>query len=158
MSSGRDEDALSWGGDDDPTLDVGAPAPAPALPDGFTALGPGSDEVGYIDADGTVTPAGAPAPLGNVLLVSLGVIGGIYALYVIGWIIGGLRLQGVASFLVDPAAFIPFLWLAILAPVLWFGATFVVTRHSATWVRVAWLIAGVVLLVPWPLIMRGVGG
>jgi len=71
MSRGRDDDPLAWGGDDDPTLEVGAkpaarepvvePAAQPeatepdtvettdaetkALPDGFTAVGKGSDEV-----------------------------------------------------------------------------------------------------------------
>lgn len=158
MSTGRDDDALSWEGDDDPTLDVGAPATAPALPEGFTAVGRGSADVGRIDEDGTVIPAGEPAPLGNALLVTLGVIGGVYALYVIGWIIGGLRLQGTANFLVSPVGYGGALWLAVAAPALWFATAYLLTRGSAPWVRIAWLVAGLALLVPWPFILVGAVG
>ncbi|TDN92610.1 DNA polymerase III subunit gamma/tau [Microbacterium sp. BK668] len=64
MTSGRDDDALTWDGDDDPTLEVGAtsrPAPAPGhattdassspgsetvvLPEGYTAVGRGSESL-----------------------------------------------------------------------------------------------------------------
>lgn len=154
-SSGRDEDALSWGGDDDPTLDVGAAAPA--LPDGFTAVGRGSDRVGHLDADGTRTPD-EPARLGNAVLVALGVIGGVYALYVIGWVIGGIRLQGTASFLVSPVGYSAALWLAAAAPVVWFAAVYALTRVTKSWVRLAWLVAGLALLVPWPFILVGTIG
>ena len=58
MARGTDDDALAWGGDDDPTLDVGANAnpdatPA-ALPKGYSAVGKGSEEVGRIRDDGSV--------------------------------------------------------------------------------------------------------
>lgn len=161
MSSGREEDALSWGGDDDPTLDVGAASPA--LPDGFTAVGRGSDRVGHVAADGAGTPDAAvatdePTPIGNAVLVALGVIGGVYALYVVGWIIGGLRLQTTAAFLVDPVGYGAGLWLAAAAPVVWFVVTYVLTRATKTWVRLAWLVAGLALLVPWPFILVGTVG
>ncbi len=157
MSEPRDDDALSWGGDDDPTLDVGAPAPG--LPEGFTAVGKGSDEVGRIDADGSVAPAGEPAPMGNAALVSLGILGGVYLLYTVGWIIGGLRLQVIAPALnLIPAAYVPAFWLAVLAPSIWFATALVLTRRSVTWLRFVWLAAGAVLLVPWPFIMIGAIG
>lgn len=176
MSPRSDDDALSWGGDDDPTLDVGtraaadadvpptdAPVPAEsaALPDGFTAVGKGSDSFGRAVAGKDVAVQdddGAPPQLGNGAFIALGVLVGVYALFTIGWIVGGLRLQGVASFLVDPVAFVPFLWLAIIAPALWFASAFVLTRGAATWVRFAWLIAGAVLCAPWPFIMMGAVG
>ncbi|SBS70508.1 DNA polymerase III subunit gamma/tau [uncultured Microbacterium sp.] len=161
MSTGRDDDALSWQGDDDPTLDVGS-SPAeerPALPGGYQAVGRGSAEVGRIEADGTVTPAGAPAPLGNAMLITFGILGGVYLLYTIGWIIGALRLDTVAPMLiVSPAAYVPAFWLAVLAPALWFGVTLWLTRRSAAWVRIVWLIGGAVLLIPWPFIMIGAVG
>lgn len=159
----RDDDALSWGGDDDPTLEVGAPrrgidAPArPALPDGFTAVGKGSDEV--VEAGDLAADAGEPAQIGNVALVALGVLGGVYLLYTIGWIIGGLRLQVIApALLVSPVAYVPAFWLAVLAPAVWFGATLLLTRGRAAWLRFVWLAAGAVLLVPWPFIMIGAIG
>lgn len=157
MSEPGDDDALNWGGDEDPTLEVGAPRGA-ALPDGYTAVGRGSSEVGHIEADGTVVPAGAPRPLGNAMLIGLGILAGAYLLFVIGWIIGGLRLQDVSVFLVSPAAYVPAFWLAVLAPAIWFGTAYLLTRRSAGWVRISWLIAGALLFIPWPFIMIGAVG
>lgn len=185
MTTGRDDDALTWDGDDDPTLDVGAaagpdPAPetparssVPELPQGYTALGKGSEIVGAEDAASVDDEAPAsvddeapavgdtaaePRSLGNGALVALGVLGGVYALYAIGWIIGGLRLQGRAQYLVLDVMYQGSLWLAVLAPVLWFATTFLLTRRSRAWIRFAWLAAGVLLLLPWPFVMIGAIG
>lgn len=187
MSTGRDDDALSWGGDDDPTLDVGrtaTPAPTgsaepteradergaaggtdapPALPDGFTAVGRGSAEVGRIEVgrievDGAVTEAPADPQLSNAMLVTLGILGGIFLLFTIGWIIGGLRLQGTAQFLVSPLGYSVAFWLAVAAPAVWLLTVFLLTRASKAWVRLVWLIGGLALLVPWPFILVGAIG
>lgn len=180
MTTGRDDDALTWDGDDDPTLHLGADrAPqtdagsadradaatsTAALPDGYTAVGKGSEAVEVTsapaqtsDRDGAVAVA-ERAPMGNGALVALGVIGGVYALYAIGWLIGGLRLQGRAQYLVFDVMYQGSLWLAVLAPLLWFGATFLLTRGRRPWVRFVWLAAGVVLLLPWPFVMIGAVG
>lgn len=166
----RDDDALSWGGDDDPTLDVGTSrtvepsaldhGSASDLPEGFTAVGKGSDRVGHgADSTTAASPAEAPAQIGNVALVALGILGGVYLLYTVGWIIGGLRLQVIAPALnLIPAAYVPAFWLAVLAPAIWFLVTFVLTRGRAAWLRFVWLAAGAVLLVPWPFIMIGAVG
>ena len=176
MTTGRDDDALRWDGDDDPTLDVGAasetpesvPEPAPAapepepepaaLPDGFTAVGKGAERVGHIEEDGTVVMPGDRTPMGNAALVTLGILGGVYLIHTIGWIVAGERLRVVARLLVSDWAYLPCFWAAFLAPVLWFTACFVATLDSATWVRLAWLAAGIVLLVPWPFVMVGAVG
>jgi len=179
MASGRDDDALAWDGDDDPTLDVGtAPAkpigeepPEPdvdasartdaapaALPQGYTAVGKGSGEVGRVNRDGTVTMPGDRKPMRNATLIGLGILGGVYLIYAIGWIIGGLRLQGRAEYLVTDIMYQGSLWLAVLAPLLWFATVFLLTMRSRAWVRFAWLIAGVALLLPWPFIMIGAVG
>ncbi|HAQ60331.1 MAG TPA: hypothetical protein DCR63_08335 [Microbacterium sp.] len=50
------------------------------------------------------------------------------------------------------------LWLATAAPLIWFTTTIFATRASRGWVRWVWLIAGVVLLVPWPFLMMGAVG
>lgn len=186
MSSGTDDDALRWDGDEDvaappaasrhapvvperpadPAEDARVDAPdvasvpseePPALPDGFHAVGKGADSVGHLNADGTVTLPGEKKPLSSASLVAVGVLAGVYLLLIVGWVIGGLRLQTV-SFLVSDAAFVPFFWLAILAPGLWFVTTWLIARHSATWAKLAWLIAGVVLLLPWPFILVGAVG
>jgi hypothetical protein len=173
VTAGRDDDALTWSGDDDPTLDVGVSAPTgdthvepesaadaepAALPEGFTAVGKGSDEVGRIEEDGSVTMPGEPAPLGNAMLIALGVFGGAYLLFAIGWLLGGLRLQGRAAYLVTDVMYQGSLWLAVCAPLLWFATTLLLTQRSPAWVRIVWLVAGVVLLVPWPFIMIGTVG
>ncbi|WP_106814185.1 DNA polymerase III subunit gamma/tau [Microbacterium timonense] len=181
--TGRDDDALTWDGDDDPTLDLrssgasddrpspeGAPDPVAEpvdLPAGFTAVGRGSEglnaaEAGASASEAETTERDVPAPqrppLGNGALVALGVLGGVYALYAIGWLIGGLRLQGRAQYLVLDVMYQGSLWLAVLAPVLWFVSAFVLTRRSRPWVRFAWLAAGVVVLLPWPFVMIGAVG
>lgn len=169
VTTGRDDDALSWDGDDDPTLDLGADREpegevTAALPEGYTAVGRGSDTVAAAPAnasDGSLGTDGTTAgrtPMGNGALVGLGVLGGVYALYAIGWLIGGLRLQGRAQYLVFDVMYQGSLWLAVLAPPLWFATTFLLTRGRRAWVRFAWLAAGVVLLLPWPFVMIGAVG
>jgi len=163
VTARRDDDALTWDGDDDPTLDVGEPE-RPTLPDGFTAVGKDAASIGRKGDTPTVAPAakvaagGERAPMGNALLISLGILGGIYLLFTIGWVIGGLRLQGTARFLVSPIGYQVSLWLAVIAPLAWFATAFLLTAGRATWVRLAWLIAGAILLVPWPFIMVGAVG
>ncbi|WP_341998780.1 DNA polymerase III subunit gamma/tau [Microbacterium sp. LWH7-1.2] len=174
MTTGRDDDALTWDGDDDPTLDHGASgkpddeseteaASTPVeLPEGFTAVGRGSDTLVSADAPATTSaevsstedPTNARRqPMGNVELVSLGVLGGIYALFAVGWLIGGLRLQ--ARLFLDDPMFFASLWLAVLAPLLWFATVLLLTRGSRSWIRFVWLSAGAILLVPWPFLMLG---
>lgn len=153
MTSDSD-DALSWDGDE-------ATRPKdPALPRGWNAVGKGSRGVGRVKEDGTVIAADEEEPVGlsTAMLLVLGVVGGVYLLYTIGWVVGGLRLKPLASFLVDDAMFVPWFVLAIAAPAFWFLASWVLTRRRATWIRIAALLAGVVLLVPWPFVTVGVIG
>src|SRR5690606_20780661 len=104
-------------------------------------------------------PGGAPsASVGNGALIGLGVLGGIYLLYAIGWIVGGLRLRGTAQFLVSPIAYDVAMWLAAASPVIWFAAVHLLARTSPVWMRFAWLAAGALLLIPWPFIMMGAIG
>ena len=153
MTSDSD-DALSWDGDEAST------PKDPALPHGWNAVGKGSDEVGTVEEDGSVTSVGdTERPgLSTAMLLILGIVGGVYLLYTIGWIVAGLRLRPLASFLVDDTMFLPWFVLAIAAPALWFLASWVLTKGRATWIRIAVLIAGVVLLVPWPFVTVGVIG
>lgn len=169
MSTGRDDDALSWDGDDDPTLVAPRRERTPekrpprdaepvALPEGYAAVGRGSAEVGRIEADGSVVMPGDPAPMSSVLLVTLGVIAGVFLLFTVGWIVGGSRLQGTADFLVSAVGYRFAFGLAVAAPALWFLTVYLLTRGAKSWVRVVWLVAGLALLVPWPFIMVGAVG
>jgi hypothetical protein len=151
MTSDAD-DALAWEGDE-PDSQRG-----PALPRGWNALGKGSDDVGRIEADGTISEPGEPQPLSTAMLVILGIVGGIYLLYTVGWVIGGLNLQANALFLIPEVMYHVALWAAVLAPALWFVAVWLLTRRSAGWVRVLGFLGGVILLVPWPFVMTAVMG
>ncbi|WJL95816.1 DNA polymerase III subunit gamma/tau [Microbacterium sp. ET2] len=180
----RDEDAFRWEGDDPAPVDPpsaaeGAP---PTLPPGYRAVGKGSHEsppteeaasesdveTGADTASGDETAElDAPGGMGNASLIALGILGGVYLLFSIGWLIGGLRVHGVASFLVSGDGIAPPVWttgnaaavgLAVAAPALWFTAVYTLTRRSAAWLRWVLLGAGVVLLVPWPFIVVGAFG
>jgi hypothetical protein len=184
VNARADDDALSWDGDDDPTLDVGAGArdaqPAAAesprsddvgadtdvpLADGYTAVGKGSEHViSASEAEHRAAERDAadsengPAAMGNAGLIGIGILGGVYLLYTIGWIVGGLRLQGKAQYLVADIMFQGSFWLAVIAPLVWFATVFLLTARSRAWIRFVWLIGGAILLVPWPFIMTGVVG
>jgi len=154
MSSDSD-DALTWDGDD------AASRPAAALPQGWKAVGKGSGPVEEATSEGDAAAAPdaeEPVGLSTTMLLLLGVIGGVYLLYAVGWAIGGLRLKPLANLIVDDAMFLPWFVLAIAAPAIWFLTTWVLTRGRASWIRVGVLLLGVVLLVPWPFVTVGVIG
>lgn len=156
-----EDDALRWEGDDEP---------APALPEGWVAKGKGADRAAT-GTDGEA-PAAAPSaqqtesrpPMGNAALIGLGMLGGVYLLYTIGWIIGGLRVLRVAGLMMarDGAAPVTWsagntvlVWLAIAAPAIWFVTVQLLTRGRPAWLRWVWLAVGVIVLVPWPMLMGG---
>lgn len=140
---GDDEDeALRWEGDDDATLapgwrTVGTPVPVSAPVDETT------DAAASVDGD-SETAADQP---GSAELVLLGVFGGVYLLYTLGWILSVLRVQNPATDPVGQAMFALGLWLAVLAPALWFGVTFALTRRRPR-ARLVWMLVGAVVLLP----------
>lgn len=151
----RDDDALSWAGDDDPTL-VSAPAVEPAPPTSQRRRDEpaeaASDEAADLGVDGS---AGG---LSNTALIALGVLGGVYLLYSIGWFVGGMRVHNLSGLLgIEAAVSVPVLVLAVAAPAIWFVVTYALTRSSRAWVRFVWLVAGALLLVPWPFATLGAG-
>jgi hypothetical protein len=158
------DDALSWEGDEDPSTQwpgkqaEPADAPAAALPQGWKAVGKDSEAVGRIESDGTVSAPDEPRHLSTPMLLLVGIIGGVYLLYTVGWIIGGLNLQASALFLVPTVMYQVAVWSAVIAPALWFAAVWMLTRRSAAWIRVLGFLAGAALLVPWPFVMTGAVG
>lgn len=110
------------------------------------------------DAPDSTVAASAPQPMGNAMLVGLGVMGGVYVLWMIGWLIGGFRLQGQADYLITDGMFQASFWLSVLAPPLWFVSVLLLTRRARGWQRVLWLVVGIVLLVPWPFVLVGTVG
>ncbi len=149
----RDDDALSWAGDDDPTLvsaATGQPTPE--------ASGPRENDSTETVSDLPDESAEHPSSegLSSAALISLGVLGGIYLLYSVGWFVGGMRVHNLSGLLgIETAVTIPVLVLAVAAPAIWFTAAYVLTRSSRAWIRFAWLVAGALLLVPWPFATLG---
>ncbi|WP_261167276.1 DNA polymerase III subunit gamma/tau [Microbacterium sp. Marseille-Q6965] len=163
-----DDDALSWAGDeDDPTLVPGASGGA-AEP--VAAAGAPVDAAPRTGGERAPEPAaeqraddGEPEArrLGDVALVTLGVLGGVYLLWTVGWVLGAMRLRDwiqVQTGAVADAMFHGSMVLAILAPAIWFAASWYLTRGRPAWLRIAALLVGVVVLVPWPFVMVGVIG
>ena len=152
MSRDSDDDALRWEGDDDPTLapgwkTVGNPASPQPRHD------PDADDDDGDDGGEGVASDDAPRA-SSAELVVLGVLGGVYLLYTVGWLIVA---TSEAPALADPVAQFMYAlgrWFAVAAPALWFGAVLWLTsgRRRA---RLLWLIAGAVLLVPVPFLIRG---
>lgn len=163
MASDSD-DPLRWDGDEEQPPQASPKAPAPALPEGWEAVGKGSEEVVTVASDGSSTEAvehGAPAQLSTTMLLAVGVLAGIYLLYTVGWVIGGLRLQVFAEgfLLSDALAYRVSMVLGMVAPTLWFLTAWVLTGRSKSWVRIAALLIGAAVLVPWPFVLVGsVGG
>jgi len=48
-------------------------------------------------------------------------------------------------------------FLALAAPMIWLGTTFLLTRGGRPGARIGWLLLGLLLLVPWPALF-GYGG
>lgn len=137
MTDPTDEEALSWDGD----AALAAPKrPAPLIDDS------GADD--------------GPAAGGGVALLVLGILGGVAVIETAFWIRSAFQLQIAASLdagsgsSIEIAAFVLNVAgrvLAVLAPVAWFAI--VAWRVRIPSRRLALLVLGAVLLVPWPAIL-----
>jgi hypothetical protein len=186
MTTDHRDDAFSWAGDDDPTLDPLAheaqydpPVTTTAQPRRGGAVEPAGSRPGSAESR-TSRPAEIPtvrdqaelaedaaveaelaaaekatAQLSSVALISYGVLGGIYLLYTIGWLIHVLR-QTLPVFPIS-SAFGEILFqvqqlLGVVAAPLWLIAALLLTKGRTTRSRIGWLLLGVFVLVPWPFI------
>lgn len=147
MSSDRDDDALSWAGDDDPTLQPG--------PADKRELKPGWKLVGRPSKPSARQPeTSAPQQMSSAVLISLGILAGVYLLYTIGWAINIGRDAYSVDSPIDQVMYTFGLWLAVAAPPLWFAAVLLLTR-TRTRLRIVWLVVGALVLVPWPFVIGG---
>lgn len=121
-----DDDALSWAGDE---RDAAAIAPPKAREPR--------------DADSI------PAPL----LITYGIIAGIYLIYTLGWIITITRSGTTLPNLLGEIMFQFGEFLAIASPALWFFAVLALTRGRKPIVRLLWLLVGLLVVVPWPFLL-----
>ncbi|MFB2584714.1 hypothetical protein [Herbiconiux liukaitaii] len=166
MSDRRDDDeGLGWAGDDDPTLapvtttgtggvtGAGSKAAAPGAPARRT-VEEEADEAEDLLAEKDLAEAEkATAQTSSVALIAYGVLGGVYLLYTIGWVISFTTAEvaevvtfGVVSDLVART-------LAIAASPLWFIATLLLTQKKDMRYTFLWLVIGMLVLVPWPFLI-----
>jgi hypothetical protein len=129
-----DDDALSWGDETDPTHVDARPA---------------------VQQDATGDASAAPPATSSTMLVVYGVFGGAYLLYIVGWIIAVRRDTYTQGSLLSEIMYQFGEFLAIASPAVWIGAVLLLTRESRATARVLWLMAGLLLLAPWPFILGG---
>jgi hypothetical protein len=165
VSANPDDDALTWAGDTDSTH-AGSMGKAPKSPpvksktQPKTATTPATTDAGKSDgAAGTDRAAGTAQkpteqpPMSSIVLLSLGILGGVYLLYTVGWIVTVQRNANPYVDAFDQLAFSARQYLAIAAPALWFAVAFLLTRRGRAILLLLWLIVGVVVLVPWPFVL-----
>jgi hypothetical protein len=165
MTTSRDDDALHWAGDDDPTLtppiQAGTAAaagttdvPAPRVEAPTVLEQAELAEDARVEAE-LAAAQKASAQLSSAALITLGIIGGIYLLYTIGWAIVVARTT-VTFFPLDSlfleVCFKIGQFLSIAAAPLWFVSTLLLTQKRAWRSRLGWLLLGAFVLVPWPFI------
>ena len=152
-----DEEALTWAGARDPSLYetpepkiVKAPAPKRPAVRSVTAADAAAGRVDGDDDDDDERPA----PMSSAVLICLGVLGGLFALYTAGWFVSWLHLVYSPSDALELEAFRVQQVLAILTPPVWFVTVMLLTRRRRAAVRLLWLVIGAILLVPWPWILE----
>ena len=160
------EEALSWDGERDASH-VAGPVPVRAKPvrqkklragaltgsatDGGASTGSATD--GRASTGSATDGSATDGPTSSFLLVTYGIVAGVYGLYTVGWITTVLRGGGTMSTILGEVMFQFGEFLAIASAPLWFASAFYLTRGSRPVVRLAWLIAGLVLLVPIPFVL-----
>jgi hypothetical protein len=133
-----DEEALSWDGPGSDATYVEGPAVKRAV----------ATPVAVAEDDPLEPPATS-----SLLLVTYGIIAGVFALYTVGWF---TSVQRTAIVMSDSFAQVMYELgeaLAVAAPPVWFAVVLVLTRDRKPNVRLLWLLLGLLLLVPVPFVL-----
>jgi hypothetical protein len=182
VTNNRDEEALSWGDENDPThIEApqqesagrdNEPGDVPSLRRGVAerrerarsaqaadaVAGARADARAHRSADralaNNVDSVTEPAPMGSVLLVVLGILGGVYLLYTVGWFTAATRTNALPIGALDVVMAHLRQYLSVAAPVLWFVTTMLLTRRRKPALRVLWLLLGVIVLLPLPFVLE----
>ena len=132
MTVDRDDDldALSWAGDEP----VAEPA-APATP--------------------TTVLVEAPAQRGTpgILIVTYGILVGLYLLLTAGWFATVARSTTTLPSLFPEIMYQFGEFLAIASPALWFASVVLLTRGRRPIARLLLLLLGLVVILPWPFVL-----
>lgn len=138
MTADPDEEALAWAGDTDPSH-IESKAAEPAAP-----------RVELVEA----APSKPSIPA--ALLVTYGILAGIYLIYTIGWVIALQRLNQVTVASSDPLTQVMFLLsevLAVASPAIWFGAAVILTQGRKPIARLLAILIGLAAVLPWPFVL-----
>lgn len=112
----------------------------------------GESDEGLVVEGSDVAPATPRPKTDNPVL--LAVFGGLYAVWTIAWVLAIVAAPTQqASSLLDAIMYQFGEFLAIVAAPLWFGVVWWLSAERSVQSRALWLVVGLVLLVPWPLIL-----
>jgi hypothetical protein len=140
--SAEDDEALTWDGDRDPSH-VGSPWEKKAKK-------PKVDAVPTSEA-----PVAKQGP-SSFLLISYGILGGMYLLYTVGWLVTTFNdNRPPFAEVVTEVMYQVGEYLAIASPAIWFLTVLALTRRSKPIVRLLVLVLGLFLLIPWPFVLLG---
>ncbi len=128
----EDDAALSWHGDE---ADRPAKVTRATLP--------------------TTTNEGEKPGTPGMLLVTYGVLAGIFLIYTIGWITVVVTSGYTAPDLLGEIMWQLGEFLAIASPALWFVTVMVLTRGRRPLARLLLLVLGLIVVIPWPFILGG---
>lgn len=137
MTADPDEEALAWAGDEP----VKPAKPSVAEP---------------VEARVEVVSPDARPAIPAVLLVTYGILAGIYLIYTIGWVISIQRLNQVSVASTEALNQIMFLItevLAVASPAIWFIAAVILTWGRKPIVRLLAILVGLVTVLPWPFVL-----
>ncbi|MEY4102236.1 MAG: hypothetical protein RIR88_370 [Actinomycetota bacterium] len=155
--STHDEEALQWAGDNDERLSQSTSPKAPRVRRGASAISGGesiraSRRTASGEAHVDSTEDTGPVGLSSFALLAFGVLGGIYLLFSVAWLITVLRNPTQFDDPLGNFMFVAGLWMAMLTPAAWFGAVLYLGRAKPAWVRLLFLVVGAALVIPWPFI------
>jgi hypothetical protein len=153
--STHDDEALQWAGDNDERLSQSSSPKTPRRRGGASAV---SGEPIVASASVSQPPradeTGDEAPgLSSFALLAFGVVGGIYLLFSVAWLITVLRNPTQFDDPLGNFMFVAGLWMALAAPAAWFGAVLFLGRAKPAWVRLVFLVLGAAAVIPWPFIV-----
>ena len=146
------EDALSWDTSSRDASYVEGPKPVrgtkPRSADSF------AEPVEAREPAAAAEPVeAADAPTSSILLVTYGIVAGVFLLYAIGWFTTVRRSSYIDPSVLGSVMSVLGEILAVAAAPVWFGVVFLLTRQSKPIVRLLWLLLGLVLLVPIPFVL-----
>ena len=143
--------ASGWTVEGQPAIEPQGSAPLPVEPTEASA-GPRSEA-----GDAATESTGESTQLSNGALVLLGLIGGVYLLFTFVWFSWANAAATANAAVIETSGSLGgvlqqiVFWVAPFAPALWFTSVLVLCRGARVRRMVAWLVLGLVVLVPLPM-------